>query len=302
MRTSLVLFLLLPTSAMPAQQLWLSRNDNASYGPYAVGWPSSVIAFRFMAQTAATVVAAQVFTGNQSPSPHSLELRLHDGATGLPGALLGAAGTWTSIHARCWQGTTLPQPVPLAAGQDCWLVWRVSGMFPQHSVSDDFHPANVLVETRYSDGSSWHAQAMVAAKFRLFTAHAAGPVTSFGTSKPGTFGAPTIGVSGYASLGSPIDVWLDDAARRVTAVLLLGVPIPGGLPLPLGTLYSTADATIWLSTALHTSPSVGAASHSFFVPNLPAAAGFPLTFQWAVFDPAAAQGLAHSAAVTAVLQ
>ena len=84
-----------------AQQLLLARNDNTSYGSYAVGWPASVIAFRFTAPPGAAVAAAQVFTGNTTPAPHTLELRDHDAATGLPGTLLGPAAGWTTIHARC---------------------------------------------------------------------------------------------------------------------------------------------------------------------------------------------------------
>jgi hypothetical protein len=38
------------------------------------------------------------------------------------------------------------------------------------------------------------------------------------------------------------------------------------------------------------------------VPNTPAAVGLPLSFQWGVLDPAAADGLAHTSAVTALLQ
>lgn len=35
-----------------------------------------------------------------------------------------------------------------------------------------------------------------------------------------------------------------------------------------------------------------------FIPNVASVAGFPLTFQWAIFDPLAADGIAHSAAIT----
>jgi len=294
-------------AALPAQQLVFAQNDNLSYGPYAVGWPSSVIGFRFTAATAMVLDAAQVFTGNQTPASHSVEIRTRNTTTGLPDQLVGQPGIWQSMHARCWQGAQFAQPAVLAASTDYFLVWRVQGMFPQHSVSADTYPGNVLTEARYSDGNTWHAQSMVAAKFRLFAPYTAGPITSFGTGKPGIYGIPTIGVSGWPALGNPIDVWLDNAARVAStappnALLLIGWPIPGGIPFPIGTAWCTGDVLLFAQTRLHTSPTSGAASYTFFVPNTPAASGLPLTFQWGVLDPLAADGLAHTSAVTALLQ
>lgn len=285
-----------------AQQLLLASNDNTSYGSYAVGWPASVIAFRFTAPPGATIAAAQVFTGNTAPSPHTLELRDHDASTGLPGTLLGPAAGWTTFHARCWQGAAFAQPLALTAGQDYWLVWRVTGMFPQHSVSADGNPANVLVETRISDGNTWHAQAFVPGKFRLFAPYAAGSTLAFGTAKPGTHGNPTIGLSGWPAVGSVIDVWLDDAVRRQTAVLLVGQPVGAGIVFPFGTSWTTADVALFTTTVTQTSPFVGGACWSFYVPNVAAAVGFPLTFQWGILDPLALDGIAHTAAVMALLQ
>lgn len=294
--------LLLATGSLPAQQLLDARNDNPSYGSYAVGWPSNVIAFRFTAPANTTLAAAQVFTGNQAPATHSLEIRTRDAITGLPSALVGLPGAWTTSHARCWQGATFAQGAPLQAGQDYFLVWRVQGMFPQHSVSADTEPANVLVETRYSDGNTWHATGQVPAKFRLFVAYAAGPISAYGTGKPGQYGNPTIGVSGWPALGTPIDVWLDDAARNVLAVLVLGVPIPGGVSVGFADVFVTPDVLVALVTKSHTSPFVGGANFSLYVPNDPTWVGFPLSFQWGVFDPLAVDGFAHSSAATALVQ
>lgn len=39
-RTRPILILLALAAALPAQQLWFARNDNGSYGSYAVGWPA----------------------------------------------------------------------------------------------------------------------------------------------------------------------------------------------------------------------------------------------------------------------
>lgn len=294
-------------AAVPAQQLAIAQNDNLSYGSYAVGWPSSVIGFRFTATTTMVLDAAQVFTGNQTPAQHSVEIRTRNVSTGLPDQLVGQPGTWTSIHARCWQGAQFAQPAVLNANTDYFLVWRVQGMFPQHSVCADNLPGAVLSEVRYSDGSSWHAQATTGAKFRLFAPYAAGSTQAFGTAKPGIYGNPTIGISGWPALGSPIEVWLDNAARVAStappnAILLVGWPIPGGLPFPFANLYVTGDVMLFLQTRLHTSPTAGACSFTFFVPNVPAAVGLPVSFQWGVLDPAAADGLSHTSAVTALLQ
>jgi hypothetical protein len=286
---------------LPAQQLIDARNDNASYGNYAVGWPSSVIAFRFTATATTNLAAAQVFTGNQTPATHSLEIRTRNATTGLPDQLLGQAGSWTSTHARCWQGAVFALPAPVQAGQDYFLVWRVQGMFPQHSVSADTEPANVLVETRYSDGNTWHASGQVPAKFRLFVPHGSGSIGYFGTGKAGVYGVPSIGVSGWPARGAPIDVWLDDAARNVPAVLVLGVPIPSGVSIGWATIWATPDILLLLQTKSHTSPFVGAISQSFFIPDDPSFAGFPLTFQWGVFDAAALDGFSHTGGATATI-
>ncbi|MBX3463174.1 MAG: hypothetical protein KF830_08380 [Planctomycetes bacterium] len=295
----LLLLVLCAAGVLPAQQLIQAANDNPSYGNYAVGWPSSVIAFRFTAAATTTLAAAQVFTGNQTPANHTLEIRTRSTVTGLPDALVGQAGAWTTVHARCWQGAVFAQPAAVQAGQDYFLVWRVQGMFPQHSVSADAEPANVPVEVRYSDGNSWHAMGMVPGKFRLFTPSTSGTLQSYGAGKPGQYGVPTIGVTGWPAVASPIDVWLDDAARNVLAVLVLGLPIPGGVPLGWVDVYVTPEILLPFVTKSHTSPFVGGATHSLFVPDDPIWLGFPLSFQWGVFDPLAADGFSHTAAVTA---
>lgn len=298
-RAAAVLCLCLPAMA---QQLWFAQNDNASYGSYAAGWPASVIAFRFTAPSNASIAEAEVFTGNQTPAPHSVEIRTVDPVTGLPAALLGQPGTWTSTHARCWQGAVLATPANVSMGQDYYLVWHTGGMFPQHSLSDDNYPGNVLVETHISDGSSWHAQAMLNAKFRLFSVYPAGTVQAFGTGKPGQYGIPGIGITGWPAIASPLDVWLDNAARRQPALLLLGSPIPSGVPLPFATIYSSTAATILVTTELLSSPTSGGASLTLRVPNLAGLAGLQLALQWVVYDPMAADSLSHSSAVTATIQ
>jgi hypothetical protein len=67
-------------------------------------------------------------------------------------------------------------------------------------------------------------------------------------------------------------------------------------------VYCTGDVLIFVRPTLHTSPTSGATSYTFLVPNTPVAVGLPLTFQFAVLDAAAADGLSHTAAVTANLQ
>jgi hypothetical protein len=293
--------------AANAQALFVAQNDNLSYGNYAVGWPSSVIAFRFTAPSGVPLDAAQVFTGNQSAAQHSVEIRTVHANTGLPDQLVGQPGTWTVEHARCWQGARFGQAAQLQANTDYYLVWRVAGMFPQHSVCADNLPGAVQSEVRYSDGNTWHAVATASAKFRLFLPYQAGSFATFGTGKPGIYGAPTLGATGWPAVGSSFDVWLDNAARVAStappnAILLIGWPIPAGNTFPLGTLYSTGDALLFQRTWLHTNPTAGACSFTFAVPNVPAAFGLTLAFQWAVFDNAAAGGLSHTGGITALLQ
>jgi hypothetical protein len=297
---SLALVTLLLAAAAPAQQLAFALNDNPSYGGYAVGWPASVIGFRFTAN-APVLVAAQIFTGNQAPASHSLEIRTRNAATGLPDQLVGAAGSWLTTHTRCWQGAVFAQPAALTLGQDYFVVWRTQGMFHQHSVSADTEPSNVLVETRVSDGVSWHAVAQLAGKFRLFAPYTAGTSSTYGTGKAGIHGVPAIGLQGWPAVGSPIDVWLGDAARNVPAVLVLGTPIPAGVPLGFADLWVTPDLLLTMLTKTHTSPLVGGVSYTLVVPNTASAVGFPLSFQWGVFDIAAADGFSHTGAATALI-
>ncbi|MEI6129386.1 MAG: hypothetical protein WCR59_04915 [Planctomycetota bacterium] len=283
-------------AAAQAQQLYFAQNDNATYSGSAVGWPAAVLAFRFTAQTNGVVNAAQVFTGNQPPATHTLELRTHDTVTGKPGTLLGGQGSWLTLHSRCWQGPSLSLPVALTAGQDYWLVWRISGMFHQNSTASDTNPGNVLVDTWVSDGTTWQTHTQSAAKFRLFVTAPVGTVQAFGTGKPGQYGDPQIGISGLPARGGVVDVWLDNAARRQLAALLIGQPT--ALVFPFATIWTTADVLLLLQTTLQSNPSNGGADYSFFIPNVASVAGFPLTFQWAIFDPLAADGIAHSAAIT----
>lgn len=302
MRSLLAPFVLLVAAAIPAQQLVDSRNDNLSYGSYAVGWPSSVIAFRFTATQTTSLGAAQIFTGNSTPASHSLEIRTVDAVTGNPAVLLGQAGTWTTTHTRCWQGAVFAQPAAVVAGQDYFLVWRVQGMFPQHSVSADTEPTNVMVETRYSDGATWHTTTQTAGKFRLYAdGGAPGTNSTYGAGKPGQYGVPTIGLEGWPALGNPVDVWLDNSARNAIAILVVGFPIPGGAPIGIVDLYATPEILVAFVTKTHTSPLCGGFSATFSVPNDPTYHALPLSFQWVVVDALAVDSFSHTGGATAYI-
>jgi hypothetical protein len=287
-------------AALPAQQLVLAFNDNPSYGSYAVGWPASTIAFRFTAN-APVIAAAEIFTGNQPPATHTLEIRTRDATTGLPDQLVGQPGSWSTTHTRCWQGAIFAQPANLAIGTDYFLVWRVTGMFHQHSVSADTEPSNVLIEVRIGDGVGWQGNSQAPGKFRLFTPYVPGPTSSYGTGKAGQYGVPQIGLQGWPAIGGVVDVWLDSAARNVPAILVLGTPIPPGVPLGFADLYVTPDLLLTIITKTQTNPLNGGVCYSLFVPNQPSAIGFPLSFQWGVFDALALDGFSHTGAVTAVI-
>lgn len=295
---------LIATASAPlhAQQLVLAQNDNLSYSNSAVGWPASVLGFRFTAPTAMVLDAAQVFTGNQPPASHTLEIRTRNATTGLPDQLVGQPGTWMTVHARCWQGARFAQPAVLSANTDYFLVWRVTGMFHQHSTSNANDPSQTQSEIRVSDGSTWHAVTTGPAKFRLFAPYTAGTTLAYGNGKTGTYGVPQIGLSGWPAIGSPIDVWLDSAVRAQPTFLVVGWPIPGGLSFPVGDLFVTGEVVLPVQPWLHTSPLCGALSYTFQVPNTPVASGLPLSFQFGMIDPTATLGFAHTGAVTAVLQ
>jgi hypothetical protein len=121
-------------------------------------------------------------------------------------------------------------------------------------------PTSVLSEIRVSDGNSWHAQTTGPAKFRLYAPAATATSAVVGAGKPGTYGVPTVGFSGWPTVGNPLDIWLDNAARAQPALLLIGWPIPGGIQFPFATVYVTADNLLVMQTKTHTSPTAGALS------------------------------------------
>jgi len=288
-------------AAAPAQQLSLAINDGPSYASTTTGGRD--YAFRFTAN-APILVAAQVFTGDTQPHPHTLTIYSRHPTTGLPDQPISLPAQWTVASARCWQGATFPAPVPLSIGVDYFLFWRAG--FSQHSLAP-YDPSNPpqLVEMHQSIGSLWLFAANAPAKFRLFVPYSAGPTSAYGTGKAGEHGVPTIGLHGWPALGSPIDVWLGDAARQVPAVLVLGTPIPGGVPLGFANLFVTPDVLLVLPTETNF-PELGplltgGASTTVAVPNMPSAVGFPLSFQWGVFDPLALDGFSHTSAMTALI-
>ena len=63
-----------------------------------------------------------------------------------------------------------------------------------------------------------------AAKLRIYETYSTGSLSPYGTGKPGNYGDPTIGITGWPSVGSPIDVWLDDTQPAAPCFLLLGRP------------------------------------------------------------------------------
>jgi hypothetical protein len=125
--------------------------------------------------------------------------------------------------------------------------------------------------------------------------------TTYGAGTAGQYGAPTIALSGWPALGSPIDVLLDGAARLTPAVLVIGTPIPTGVPLGWVTAWTTPDVLLTVTTRAQSNPTSGGWCQTFFVPNTPAAVGFPLSFQYGVFDPLAADGFSHTGGATAVV-
>jgi hypothetical protein len=112
---------------------------------------------------------------------------------------------------------------------------------------------------------------------------------------------PTIGLQGWPAIGSPIDVWLDNAARNALALLVLGLPIPTGVPLGFVDLWVTPDLILTVTTKTHTNPLSGGLGYTVFVPNTPSAIGFPLSFQWGVFDVAALDSFSHTGGATALI-
>lgn len=303
MRTTLlpsVTLLLALAAPTAAQRLALAINDDDTFNPgSAIGWPSSTVAMRFSPTAPFAANAAEVFTGNGTGS-NRLAIWSHDVANDRPMAPLAPAASWSMVPARCWQGAAFATPIQLLAGTTYWLVWDVVN-FSQNSVSATTVTPNVDVRVSSNGGASWHAAVTWAAKLRVHEFQPTGTLNAYGTAKPGQYGNPTIGVSGWPTVGNPLDVWVDDTAVATPCLLLVGTPT--NLPLPIGTAWVDPAVTYFLRTLYRTTPAFrGSATHTFRVPNHPAAVGLPLSFQWGVLDPAAVDGLSHTAAVTALLQ
>lgn len=300
MRTALLVALLSLAADLAAQRLALAINDDDSHNPgSAIGWPSGTVAMKFVPAANLQAAAAEIFTGNGTGT-NRLAIWGHDAANDRPSAPLALPASWSMVAARCWQGAAFAAPVPLAGGTTFWLVWDVVN-FAQNSVAATTVTPNVDVRVSADGGASWHAAVVWAAKLRIHEPHPTGTVLTYGAAKPGVHGDPRIDISGWPSVGNAFDVWVDDTARNVPALLLIG--LPANVPLPFATVLVDPGPVLFFTTRFGTTPSFrGTATHTFRVPNLPAAAGFPLSFQWGVFDPAAADGLSHTAAVTALLQ
>ncbi|HEU4419770.1 MAG TPA: hypothetical protein VFT55_12600, partial [Planctomycetota bacterium] len=195
---------LLALAAAPAQQLSFAVNDGPSYANTTTG--GRYWAFRFTAN-APILVAAQVFTGDTQPHPHTLTIYSRDLHTGRPDQPISLPAQWTVTSARCWQGAAFPAPVPLSIGSDYFLLWHAG--FSQHSWAP-YDPANPpqMIETHQGISGLWLTSGISPAKFRLFAPYSAGPTSAYGTGKAGQHGVPSIGLHGWPALGSPIDVWL----------------------------------------------------------------------------------------------
>ena len=66
------------------------------------------------------------------------------------------------------------------------------------------------------------------------------------------------------------------------------------------TVEEMFNIALWNARELH-ADACPAREASRAVPNTAAAIGFPLSFQYAIFDPQAADGLSHTGGATAVI-
>lgn len=289
-----VLFLLV--SPLAAQIPCDAANDQSTsvsagiYG-YLAAAPNRV-AWQITPSSVLTVMAAQIFSGNQNTSQVGSFMTLEifdESPAALPGNRL-AGGTWKINPAVGWQGANLDQTVVMLPATNYWIVWTEPGWSTVPVEPGGTTMPNAL----FWPSTGWTSPVQTALKYRLFCSLLEGQgAVPFGPACASTAGAigtaftnqlPSVGNTAFRLEGTGFPA-------SSLALLVIGVnPQFPSVPVP-GTLgcWLNNDATITLAGAtgsgnVRAATAFGHTTFNIPLPANPALAGFYFASQVAAFD------------------
>jgi hypothetical protein len=172
-------------------------DGNAFSDNVSMGGPNLIVGIQFVAPSAFTATAIEVFTGEAS-GQNSVQIWSHDAGLNQPLALL-SSGSWSMVNANSWQGAPLAAPVTLTSGATYWLGWApINGS--QSSL--DTAPPGLGQPYRgsFDGGQSWSGpfQNNNHWKFRIYGA--CNPIATYCTAKVNSLGCtPAISSVGVPS-------------------------------------------------------------------------------------------------------
>jgi len=295
--------LLLLGGLAPSQKLLFGANDNQDFNNnVSMGGPNLLLGIKFTATASLPVIAAEVFTGEQS-GRNSLAIWDHAAATNWPGKEL-AKGTWTMWRENSWQGAVFNMPVILTQNQDYWLVWGCIN-------SSQSTQANSGAQTFYYRGSfdaglNWNGPATgwgpTPWKFRLYLPSNPGTFTKVGSGIPGSGSfVPVLDAPGWPVHGNEITLRIIDPAPSAPALLMGGRPTI--IPVGPWTVYAFPPLlNIALTTAAGRGAGDGDMPLPLSIPGDPALVGMAISLQSWIVDAAAVGGLAHSNGLTVLIK
>lgn len=239
-----------------------AENDTPNFNDLvSMGGPNLLLAIRFTPNVSVAIDGAQVFTGEVAGT-QTLGIWSHDAAQNQPSANLGT-GSWAATLPNSWQGTALPGPVNIVAGQTYWLVWGPQNG-AQAAVDVPMATPGQPYRGSFNGGTTWSGPFQFNDrhwKFRL-TCACKGFFAAYGAGCPGTNGIPTLTGTGCATPGDTISIQIANGLAGNSGLLLLGAGsgaasiVPGctieNLPLypPVVPLFLGLSGGLTITTAL----------------------------------------------------
>lgn len=199
-------------------------------------------------------------------------------------------------YSEAFVGNAWPAPLTngyaIARDDRYKLILRSTGLHEMYDLQQDPWERTNLLLGQLSATEDVARQALEDEIDRVRTPR--GHVATFGSGCTGSAGVPAIGHSSEPRFGMEFDVTLTGAAPSSPAILLTGwsedVWGQQQLPLDLGPYGAGTGCTLWIApdyNRLTVTDSLGAASLSYPVPNLPQLLEARLLHSWLVLDPQA---------------
>lgn len=277
--------------------------DNPTFNDAtSMGGPNLLLGMKTTAPAAFVATSIEVFTGEQT-GVNTVSIWSHDASNNRPLAQL-AIGTWSMSRVNTWQGAALTTPLPVAAGQDFWVVWApINGAQSSLQASG----TNVTYRGSFDGGTSWNGPFNGPWKFRIWCT-AAAEMSAYGTACPGTgFRRPEMAWFGTPQVGTTLNAHLERGQASGAAVLVLGdsdtVFSGGTLPYSLATLGAPGCNLLCSSLATVFTPidPSGQAVLPIPIPNRGQLIGLTFFDQWLVLDTINPLGLITSTAARGVI-